>query len=142
MVDEKVKVQITTLHKTEDGEFPIAVIADGNYRKIDDMHYVSYSYTDEESGALVKSLIKAKSDRVEVIGSGDLAYRMVFDKKEIHISKADAGGLAMSLKQVTHDVCVAEDEGDVTISIDYELYQGDVLMSSCDMIINILRRIP
>ena len=142
MVDEKVKVQITTVHKTEDGEFPIAVIADGNYRKIDDMHYVSYSYTDEESGALVKSLIKAKSDRVEVIGSGDLAYRMVFDKKEIHISKADAGGLALSIKQVTNDLSVTEDEGGIIISIDYELYQGEALMSSCDMIINILRRIP
>ena len=140
-MNEKIKVQITTIHKTEDGEFPISVIADGNYKKIDDTHFISYSYTDEESGALMKSLIKANSDRVEVNGSGDLAYRMIFDKKKIHISKADAGGLALSIKQVTNDLSVIEDEGGIIISIDYELYQGEALMSSCDMKINILRRI-
>ncbi|SKA64286.1 Uncharacterized beta-barrel protein YwiB, DUF1934 family [Eubacterium uniforme] len=140
-MNEKIKVQITTIHKTDEGEFPMSVIADGNYKKINDTHYVNYEYKDEESGAITKALIKAGGDRVEVINNGDFKYKMAFAKNEVRDLDTDVGGLVLSLKQVTKEVYITEDGDDLLIEMEYELYQGDELTSSCDMKINILRRI-
>jgi len=138
---EKVKVKITTIHKTDEGEFPLIIEADGTYKKIGEIHYITYEYIDEESKANIKTLIKCNGESVEVISDGDSKYRMLFDEKIDHISKVDMGGYSMSLKQCTNGVSLMDEGDNINIAIDYELYQGDVLTSACDMKINILRRI-
>ncbi len=128
-------VYITTIHKTEDGHFPIEIKTSGIYKKINDYHYVDYEYVDEESDSRLKTLIKATKTRVEVNTSGDSKYRMVFDKNEEHISRADIGQLQTSIKQVTKKVSLEETNDGIILFIDYELFRGKELMTSCEMII-------
>ena len=135
MEKTKVSVYITTIHKTEDESMPIEIKASGIYTKTDDYHYVDYEYFDVDSKSKTKTLVKASKNRVEVNTKGDSNYRLVFDKSEEHISKVQMGELITSFKQVTNKVSLEENSNGVIIFIDYELYRGRELMSSCEMLI-------
>ena len=138
---ERVKVRIETIHKTDEGNFPIIKDANGTYKKIDDMHYLTYEYMDEECASRIKCLIKCNEKFAEVIGDGDNKYKLLFDRDVDHISKVDMGGYVLSLKQHTNHISILESEDKVVVTINYELYQGDDMTSACDMKIHILRRI-
>ena len=135
MEKTKVSVYITTSHKTEDESMPIEIKSSGIYTKTDDYHYVDYEYFDVDSKSKTKTLVKASKNRVEVNTKGDSNYRLVFDKSEEHISKVQMGELITSFKQVTKKVSLEENSNGVIIFIDYELYRGRELMSSCEMLI-------
>ena len=136
---ENVKVNITTTHKTDEGNLQIKIECDGIYLKRDDYHYIKYEYIDEENGGCVKTMIKASDDLIEVHSKGDSNYHMIFEKNSVHPSVIQMQKMSIDAYVATKDLQIDVKKDKIGLSIDYELHVNGEVMTEAIMKIDMIK---
>lgn len=119
---------------------PVEVLLPGEYYKRNGTHYIKYEQYDEESGQLLKNMIKVKGPSVELKKTGYTNVRMYFEKNSNYTSYYDMNEGVMLMETRTGDVCIEEQQDSMKIVLEYDLYLNQQYVSACRVIIKVVER--
>lgn len=139
MINSNVIVKVTGLQVVEDTGDSVEIMAPGKYYMRNNKHYVVYDDIDEESGAKTKNTIKFNSTSAEVMRKGYLSGKMTFDKGKNNQSLHSTPYGDLFVEVLTKNISLSEQEENVNLKIDYELYANNNKVSDSKIEIDINR---
>ena len=115
----------------------IETVANGDYYKKNDKHYVLYEDVTEGFDQPTKNRLKFGENMVELSRSGLVNVHMLFqeNKKNLTNYNTPFGQILMGI--ATKKIQVTEREERITVEVDYTLEINDEFLSDCHMKIDI-----
>ena len=115
----------------------IETVANGDYYKKNDKHYVIYEEITEGFEQPTRNRLKFSEDMVELSRSGPINAHMVFqeNKKNLTNYKTPFGQILMGIN--TKKIQIQEQENHITVEVEYSLDVSGEFLSDCHMKIDI-----
>lgn len=137
MTNNNVIVKISGLQVVENTGDSVEMMAPGKYYMKNNKHYVIYDDIDEESGSKTKNTIKFNDTCAEVLRKGIVNGRLKFAKGENNQSLYSTPFGDLLVEVLTKDINLMEEEENVNLKIDYELYANNSKVSDSKIEIDI-----
>lgn len=136
-MNKDIIISINGLHKADNDNENIEVIAPGKYYNKEGKHYIVYNEVSEDTSDVSKNTIKIADKKVDIIRKGASNVHMVFEegKKNISYYNTPFGELLLGLS--TNKVDIESLENEMNISIDYSLEVNYEHVSDCIMKVNV-----
>lgn len=134
-------ISVTGVHSAADAENDnVATVAQGEYFKKENKHYVIYQENVDDTGGICRSRIKFTEERVEMLKKGIVDTNMIFEENQIHTMQYQTpfGNLLFDIN--TDKIRVEEQDDRIVIHIQYGLENGNKLISRCKVKIEIWER--
>lgn len=115
----------------------IETVADGDYYKKNDKHYVIYEETTEGFSQPIKNRLKFSENMVELSRSGAVSVHMVFqaNKKNLTNYNTPYGQILIGIN--TKNIQIQEQENHIMLEVEYTLDVSGEFLSDCHMTIDI-----
>jgi len=142
---EKVKIQMKGVRVYADGdgsEEETESRADGELMVREDCIYVTFREKDEEAQAEIQSLLKIRTDSVELTRKGQLGTKMFFEKGKKYQSDYITPYGQMKLAVDTTELTIFKSEKNMHIVIEYVTDLEDIKMADNKMSIVIRSEKP
>ncbi len=127
----EVKVTISGLQYGEDMEQDnIETVAEGEYFKKNDTHYILYEDLEEETRQPSKNRIKYKDNLLELTRQGIVNTHMIFEENKVHMTDyvTPYGHFLLGIR--TERVGFVEEEDCICISAEYKIEIGEEPIST------------
>ena len=136
---QKVMLTLQGLQTNQDVEDAgqIETVANGDYYKKNDKHYVIYEEVAEGFEQATKNRLKFSENMVELVRSGPINVHMVFqeNKKNLTNYNTPFGQILMGID--TKKIQMQEQENHITVEVEYSLDVSGEFLSDCHMKIDI-----
>ncbi len=121
---------------TDEGS-DIQVVTTGEYYKRNNSHFLLYEEADEDSGGVTKSVIKFRSDLVELTKKGYVNVHMMFEegKKNLTNYATMFGDILIGID--TKKIAVEESEDKILIDVEYALDANYEFLADCKIHIEV-----
>lgn len=136
-MDNNVVVKVSGLQVVEDTGDSIEMVAFGKHYIKNSKHYLLYDEIDNENGAKVKNTIKFTEDGAEVVRKGIINGKLVFAKGKTNQSLYSTPYGDLFIEVLTKDVQLKQQQDNVNLKIDYELYANNSKVSDSKIEIDI-----
>lgn len=137
VMDNNVIIKISGLQIVEDTGDSVEMIAVGKHYIKNSKHYLLYDEIDEENGSKIKNTIKFNEDSAEVMRKGIINGRLVFEKGNNNQSIYSTPYGDLLVEVLTKDIQVRQEQDNVNLMIDYELYANNSKVSDSKIEIDI-----
>lgn len=136
---QRVMLTLRGLQTDRNGEDAgqVETVADGDYYKKNDKHYVLYEEVTEGFGKPTKNRLKFSEDMVELSRSGSVNVHMIFqeNKKNLTNYRTPFGQIYMGID--TKEIRVTEKEERIIVEVDYALEINGEFLNDCHIKIDI-----
>lgn len=136
-MENEVVIRVSGLQKVEETGENVEMLSTGKYYYKNNKHYVLYDEIDEESGIKIKNTIKFSDEYAEVSRKGDISGKLIFTKGDNNQSlySTPYGDLLMEI--VTRDIQVNQNDQNIKLNIDYEIFANNSKVSDNEIQIEI-----
>lgn len=132
-----VVIKISGLQVVEDTGDNVEMIAVGKHYIKNSKHYLLYDEIDEENGATIKNTIKFNEEGAEVMRKGIINGKLVFSKGNNNQSIYSTPYGDLFIEVLTKDIQLKQQQDNVNLKIDYELYANNSKVSDSKIEIDI-----
>ena len=136
-MDNNVVVKVSGLQVVEDTGDSVELVAVGKHYIKNSKHYVLYDEIDRENSSKVKNTIKFTENGAEVIRKGIVNGKLVFMKGKSNQSIYSTPYGDLFIEVLTKDVQLKQQQDNVNLKIDYELYANNNKVSDSKIEIDI-----
>ena len=131
-VEKDIRITVKGVQRGEAGESgSTEITASGEYYFKNGSHYIFYEETAEDSGELIKNSLKLKGNLLELNRKGVVNSRMVFETGKTHVVDYITPFGKLKMETVTSRILLQEEENNLQIKAEYELWADGVKVSSC-----------
>lgn len=136
-MNNNVIVKISGLQVVENTGDSVEVIAVGKHYIKNSKHYLLYDEIDNENGSKIKNTIKFTEDGAEVMRKGIMNGKLVFSKGKNNQSIYSTPYGDLFIEVLTKDIRLKQQQDNVNLKIDYELYANNSKVSDSKIEIDI-----
>lgn len=126
---DNVLVRISGLQVVEETGDSIEMMSTGKHYIKNNKHYLLYNEIDEESGAKIQNTIKFNETSAEVMRKGLISGKLVFNKGKNNQSIYSTPYGELLIEVLTKEIKMKQQEDNVNLTIDYELYANNSKVS-------------
>lgn len=130
----KAELSLTGRQRDQDGEESVTesrMTAD--YYEKDGSSYILYEETQEDSGDIVRSIIKYNGSTLEMTRRGAVRSRMIFQAGQAHRTDYVTPYGTLPLEVATREASFSRNEDGTVIRLEYTLSSGGQFLSHCTM---------
>jgi len=130
----KAELSLTGLQRDQDGEESVTesrMTAD--YYEKDGSSYILYEETQEDSGDIVRSIIKYNGSTLEMTRRGAVRSRMIFQAGQAHRTDYVTPYGTLPLEVATRTAEFTRGDSQAEIRLEYTLTSGGQFLSHCTM---------
>ena len=126
-----VVIEIAGTHALEGDSQNVSAVMRGTLTEKSGKWFLLYEEVTPENPAPVKNTLILAPDRVELIRSGDVRTRMVFEPRQntVSIYSTPFGNITLTI--TTESISLREEEGEISAEIAYLLGSNGQAVSSC-----------
>lgn len=128
-MDNNVVVKVSGLQVVEDTGDSVEMISVGKHYIKNSKHYLLYDEIDDENGTRIKNTIKFTENGAEVLRKGIINGKLVFAKGKSNQSLYSTPYGDLFIEILTKDIQLKQQEDNVNLKIDYELYANNSKVS-------------
>ncbi len=136
-MNHNVVIKISGLQIVEKTGDSVEMLATGKHYIKNNKHYLLYDEIDEESGAKTKNTIKFNETSAEVMRNGIINGKLVFSKGTNNQSLYSTPYGDLLVEILTKDIRLKQQQDNVNLKIDYELYANNNKVSDSKIEIEI-----
>lgn len=135
---ETVKLSLVGTQRDETGEETVAQTSTyAEYYEKNGLLYLLYEETQEDSGAVVKNILKLNGSVLELTRRGSPGTHMVFEAGREHPADYATPYGRLKLEMRTHTLEVFFRQGLPQIQVDYSLMSEGLPLSECTLVITV-----
>lgn len=128
-MDNNAIIRISGLQRVEETGENVEMLAQGKHYIKNNRHYLLYDEIDDDSGIITKNTIKFNETCAEVIRKGLISGKLVFDKGNNNQSLYSTPYGDLLVEIMTKDVRMEQNQENVNLRIDYEMYANNSKVS-------------
>lgn len=113
-------------------------VAEGHYGVINEKGVVSYEETDEDTGALTKTLVRFDEGSLEVTRKGNIESKLVFTSGERYETAYATPYGSFTMATVTEEFRREESEEKIELHVTYDMELNNEFVSKNSIVIEIL----
>ncbi len=135
---KEVKITVKGIQQDDTGESNgTETVAAGEYYFRNGSHYIFYTETAEGSGESTRNSLKLKGDILELTRKGAQNSRMVFETGKRHAMDYATPFGVLRMETAASGIRLLEEEKNLRIGAEYELWADDMKVSSHRLTIDI-----
>lgn len=128
-MDNNAIIRISGLQRVEETGENVEMLAQGKHYIKNNNHYLLYEEIDDDSGIITKNTIKFNETCAEVTRKGLISGKLVFDKGNNNQSLYSTPYGDLLVEIMTKDVRMEQNQENVNLRIDYEMYANNSKVS-------------
>lgn len=128
-----VTIKIKGLQVVEETGDTVEMMVPGKHYIKNNKHYLLYDEIDEESGEKIKNTIKFTDTYAEVVRKGTISGRLVFEEGKNNQSLYSTPFGELLVEVLTKEIKIKEEEKNINLNIDYELYANNSKVSDSNI---------
>lgn len=129
-MDNNVIVKISGLQIVEETGDNVEILAVGKHYIKNNKHYLIYEEIEDDNGTVTKNTIKFNDMRAEVMRKGVANGKLIFQKGENNQSIYSTPFGELLIEVLTKDIELNQQQDNINLKIDYELYANNNKISN------------
>ena len=113
-------------------EEPIVEEASASFRIVKGTRYISYVLPATDETPAVSTIIQINEKSLEIRRSGGIRGKVTYSLGGSATSELDLGFYCLTITNKTDHLAIFEIEGNLAVSIRYQLYINDEFISNCE----------